>query len=110
MELKRLSRDFKTPVIVISSFNRQNYNAQVNFASFKESGGLEYGADVLIGLHFVGVGGENYNDTQAKSGNEYNIELVILKNRNGRTGKKIKYQFFPNCNYFIEVKGQKSDD
>jgi len=109
-ELKRISRDFNTPVVVISSFNRQNYNQQVNFASFKESGGLEYGADILIGLQFDGVGNDKYSDTEAKSGKEYHIELVILKNRNGRTGRKIKYTFIPRGNYFFEDRGQKIDD
>lgn len=106
MELKRISRDFKTPVIVISSFNRQNYNSEVSFSSFKESGGLEYGADNLLGLQFAGVGADKYNDTKAKSGKIYHIELVILKQRNGEVGKKIKFDFYPNCNYFVETKGQ----
>lgn len=38
LELKRLSRDYGIPVIGISSFNRDNYTAPVNLASFKESG------------------------------------------------------------------------
>ena len=38
LELKRISRDFKIPVIAISSFNRENYGASVNMACFKESG------------------------------------------------------------------------
>lgn len=106
MELKRISRDFKTPVIVISSFNRQNYNSEVSFASFKESGGLEYGADTLLGLQFDTVGADKYSDIKAKSGDTYHIELVILKQRNGKVGKKVKFDFSPNCNYFVETKGQ----
>ena len=38
LELKRISRDFKIPVIAVSSFNRENYGASVNMACFKESG------------------------------------------------------------------------
>lgn len=106
MELKRISRDFKTPVIVISSFNRQNYNSEVSFASFKESGGLEYSADTLLGLQFNTVGTAGYSDTKAKSSDKYNIELVILKQRNGKVGNKIKFDFFPDYNYFVEVKDQ----
>lgn len=37
-ELKRLSRDFRIPVFVISSLNRSNYLAPIDFESFKESG------------------------------------------------------------------------
>ena len=35
LELKRLSRDYNIPIIGISSFNRDNYSAPVNLASFK---------------------------------------------------------------------------
>ncbi len=56
MELKRISRDFKTPVIGISSFNRDNYNNAVSMQSFKESGAIEYSSDILIGLQNKGAG------------------------------------------------------
>ena len=38
IELKRISRDYKVPIIAISSFNRQSYKSAVSFESFKESG------------------------------------------------------------------------
>ena len=41
LELKRFSRDYSIPIIGISSFNRDNYTAPVNMASFKESGAIE---------------------------------------------------------------------
>ena len=103
LELKRISRDFKTPVIGISSFNRTNYNNEVAFEAFKESGSLEYGSDVLIGLQFAGAGDKNFNSTDAKQKNPREIELVILKNRNGRTGDKITYNYYPLFNYFKET-------
>lgn len=55
IELKRISRDYSTPVIGISSFNRENYMSPVNMASFKESGAIEFSADVLIGLQYEGM-------------------------------------------------------
>ena len=48
--LKKLQSDNKLTVIVISSLNRGNYLAPVDFESFKESGGIEYTADVVLGL------------------------------------------------------------
>ena len=50
MELKRLSRDYKLPLIGISSFNRDSYTEAVSMKSFKESGAIEYSSDVLMGL------------------------------------------------------------
>lgn len=102
MELKRISRDFKTPVIGISSFNRDNYNNAVSMQAFKESGAIEYSSDILIGLQLKGAGQNDFDATEAKSKNPREIELVILKNRNGKTGDKVPFQFYPMFNYFVE--------
>ena len=102
MELKRISRDFKTPVIGISSFNRDNYNNAVSMQAFKESGAIEYSSDILIGLQLKGAGQNDFDATEAKSKNPREIELVILKNRNGKTGDKVPFEFYPMFNYFVE--------
>lgn len=102
MELKRISRDFKTPVIGISSFNRDNYNNAVSMQAFKESGAIEYSSDILIGLQLKGAGQKDFDATEAKSKSPREIELVILKNRNGKTGNKVPFEFYPMFNYFVE--------
>ena len=103
LTLKRLSRDYKIPVIVISSFNRENYSNKVSMQAFKESGAIEYSTDVLIGLQLMGTGAKDFDVDTAKSKNPREIEAVILKNRNGRTGGKIGYNFYAMFNYFSEL-------
>lgn len=103
LTLKRLSRDYKIPVIVISSFNRENYSNKVSMQAFKESGAIEYSTDVLIGLQLAGAGGKSFDVDEAKSQNPREIEAVILKNRNGRTGNKIQYRFYAMFNCFEET-------
>ena len=103
LTLKRLSRDYKIPVVVISSFNRENYSNKVSMQSFKESGAIEYSSDVLIGLQLMGTGAKDFDVDEAKSKNPREIEAVILKNRNGRTGGKIRYNFYAMFNYFSEL-------
>ena len=103
MELKRISRDFKTPVIGISSFNRANYSVAVTMEAFKESGAIEYSSDVLIGLQLKGAGKKDFDANEAKKKSPREIELVILKNRNGSTGDRIELQYYPLFNYFKEV-------
>lgn len=49
--LKELQTDRQFTMIVISSLNRQNYMNAIDFESFKESGGIEYTADVLWGFN-----------------------------------------------------------
>ena len=102
MELKRISRDFKIPVLAISSFNRANYREAVTMEAFKESGAVEYSSDILIGLQLAGAGKKGFDATAEKKKNPRQVELVILKNRNGATGDKIPFEYYPLFNYFKE--------
>ena len=121
LELKRLSRDYGIPVIGISSFNRDNYTAPVNLASFKESGAIEYSSDVLIGLQYSGM---DYQESEAdkarekrlrelmksviadgKNGKPQKIQVKILKNRNGSKGDTL-LDFYPMFNYFTVPSGE----
>ena len=118
LELKRISRDYQTPVFAISSFNRENYGEPVTMSAFKESGAIEYSADCLIGLQYVGVEyrrGEKDSERKqriqelldrvsfdAKAGKPIKIECKILKNRNG-VKDSIELLFHPMFNLFEEV-------
>jgi replicative DNA helicase len=117
LELKRLSRDYSIPVIGISSFNRDNYTAPVNLASFKESGAIEYSSDVLIGLQYEGMDYQEGEadgarqkrirelvktaEQQGRSGQAQSIQVKILKNRNGSKGDTL-LDFYPMFNYFTD--------
>lgn len=104
LELKRISRDYNTAVIAISSFNRENYTAEVSLSSFKESGAIEYSSDVLIGLQLKGAGTKDFNADQEKQKDPREIELKILKNRNGATGAVIPFEYHPKYNLYHDVK------
>jgi len=126
LELKRISRDYKIPVIGISSFNRDNYTAPVNMAAFKESGAIEYSSDTLIGLQYAGMDyqeGEadktrekrirelnKENERAAREGRGVEIELKILKNRNGARGTSDPLTFYPMFNTFIEHSEEFTDE
>lgn len=94
--LRRMAGDLRTPVFVISSLNRSSYSGSISIDSFKESGGIEYGADVLLGLQPAGMTEtlDGLNDTKAKAeagrivrelkaAKDRPCEIVVLKNRNG---------------------------
>lgn len=126
-ELKRISRDFNCVIFGISSFNRESYKEEVSLTSFKESGAIEYGSDVLMGLQYAETerkevynpktkSNELENDTAYKArrgielkameekrskGEFLPLQVKILKNRNGRTGKADIY-FKPPYNYFTD--------
>lgn len=110
LELKRISRDCKIPVIGISSFNRANYSVAVTMEAFKESGAIEYSSDVLIGLQLKEAGQKGFDTNEAKKKDPREIELVILKNRNGRTGDKLEYEYYPKFNCFTNEKGENEEE
>lgn len=105
LELKRLSRDFKIPVLAISSFNRQSYSQPVSMEAFKESGAIEYSSDVLIGIQAKGAGQKDFDINAAKRKDPRDLELKILKNRNGATGDTIAYEYYTLFNHFQETRG-----
>ena len=102
--LKQISRDFKTTIVAISSLNRDSYNIPMSLKAFKESGAIEYSSDVLIGLDFTKMldDASEMDFEEEKDKVPRNITLTILKNRNGRTGKRINYLYDPRFNYFEE--------
>ena len=102
VELKRLSRDYKIPVIGISSFNRASYSESASMSAFKESGAIEYSADVLLALQYEGTGEKDFDLDTAKKKDSRDIELKILKNRNGRAGEKISFEYHPKFNCYFE--------
>jgi len=111
LELKRLSREEKTPVIVISSFNRASYHGPVTMEAFKESGAIEYSTDVLLGLQPAGLlTGSSDKVTTANKGVMHNcknqiprqVEVFVLKNRNGQTHKGAAFTYNPLFNHFNE--------
>lgn len=112
--LKKLAREEELTIIVVSSFNRESYEKPASMSSCKESGAIEYGADVLMALQFAGVEEyskkikakekiEPFDINMEKRKDPRKIELLVLKNRNGETGGRIKLDYYSQNNYFKEI-------
>lgn len=113
-ELKRLSRELDLTIIVISSVNRGGYLLPIDFESLKESGGIEYSADVIWGLQLqclndpVFEKGEGKKKEQrekvkeAKAENPRKIELTCLKNRYGIANYSCYFDYYPANDLFKE--------
>lgn len=116
MSLRQLARDERTTVFVISSLNRSSYSGSISLDSFKESGGIEYGADVLLGLQPYRMGeklegvAETKRRAEAtgilrrmKSQPERPCEIVVLKQRSGAVPDEgVPVTFMPLCNLFTD--------
>lgn len=100
--LKKLSRTYGLTILAISSFNRENYNLEVSMSAFKESGGIDYSADVLMGLQARGAGSRTFNIDEEKRKDPRELELKILKNRSAALGNPVPFRYYPAFSCFQE--------
>lgn len=106
-KLKDFSKHTDTTFIVVSTFNRTNYNQLVDFEAFKESGGIEYTADVVWALQ-LDVANKLSGEKQevirkkindAKKEQPRHINLKCLKNRKGNIYDCF-FQYFSAHDFF----------
>ena len=119
--LKAMQSGLDMTVLVISSLNRQNYVVPIDFESFKESGGIEYTADVIWGLQLSIMNQERFHVSIDKDGKRHgptsltekrelineakrqpvrSIDLVCLKNRYGVANYTSRFKYSPRHDYF----------
>ena len=109
--LKALQSDCQLTMIVVSSINRQNYMTSIDFESFKESGGIEYTADVVWGLQFQCIHHDIFSRQnkvnekremiqKARRELPRKVELVCLKNRFGVSSYSCRFDYYSNCDWF----------
>ena len=121
-KLKKFQRDTNTTFIVISSFNRTNYTQSVSFESFKESGNIEYTADVVWALQLYvlnSINPSNIGDSrkkidESKKKQPRQIQLKCLKNRQGTNydcyfNYYSAHDYFEPCEQFSENKRTSSE-
>lgn len=127
-KLKVMARECDVPVIAISAFNRDSYLQTVTTSSFKESSGIEYSSDILLGMQYMNMEYKKHWYTDKKTGKRSKVyeskqshelrvrelfdemdraevrplELKILKNRNGKKGS-VFLDFVAPYNYFYET-------
>lgn len=108
--LEALAKNHNLTIVLISSINRSNYYLPANFGAFKETGGIEFSADVSIILQLdIFDNGYSEKDQAAniqkaeemKRQNPRKIEAVILKSRSYGL-KPIKFEYYADKDLFIE--------
>lgn len=134
--IKDMSKRNELFVLLISSFNRASYKEPVSMESFKESGMIEYTCDYILGLQLSILedssfytspgarGGEKDNNNDKKEKKLFDamnqspkeVELVVLKNRNGKQRFKCFFQyemkydtFTPDFNSKYDPESAKAD-
>lgn len=100
--LKDLALRWDIPVMAISSINRNNYNNGMSFIAFMGSNGLEYRANCLLGVQYRRIGEKGFDLQKAESADVRQLELVVLKNKDGVKNAVIPIDYVPKYNCFVE--------
>lgn len=100
-ELRRTARELESPIIALSSMNRNSYDngGKVTMSVFKESGGIEYGADIAMVLVADAIPKAEGEATVPET--ERPVSLLILKNRWGLR-QKISFAYEVKQDFFTE--------
>lgn len=96
----------QVPIILISSLNRNSYDRPMQRDAFKETGSIEYSADVLLGLQYCAcrdAGGSKWDISEEENKSPRNVEISVLKQRYGGSGRAIKFSYYANYDYFEEA-------
>lgn len=114
--LKTIAVTHALPLLVISSLSRNNYCKPLTMAAFKESGGIEYSAELLMGLQFHcvheiegqykkdGTPVEAVPPTRIKAEKRKpirDVEITILKQRGGCSSGYCRFDYDAKHNRFF---------
>ncbi|MBQ2616556.1 MAG: hypothetical protein IJF90_06830 [Synergistaceae bacterium] len=119
--LKQLQMENDLVIVLISSLNRQNYLTTLDYEAFKESGGIEYTADVIWGLQLQVMNSEVFDQDkklktkrelvrEAKRANPRRIELLCLKNRYGVANYMCNFDYYAKYDLFVPVEEQEAPE
>ena len=108
MRLKTLALQHRIPMLVLSSISRSSYYVKVSTESLNDAGGIEYAADVVLGLQPMEyssndkiAGKRAMEETMKKAVRD--MSLSCVKNRDGGLGE-VALRYHAAYNFFEEMK------
>lgn len=112
--LRDYCKENRAIMIVLSSLNRTNYGKGASMAAIKESGGIEYTADCVIGLQLRCIEDDDYvnapsdEERAAILDNEINlterrITAKVLKTRKAAPKQRVYYRYRADISNFEEL-------
>ena len=106
--LKTLALQHRIPMLVLSSISRSSYYVTVSAESLNDAGGIEYAADVVLGLQPIEYSSNDkiagkmaMEETMKKAVRD--MSLSCVKNRHGGLGE-VALRYHAAYNFFEEMK------
>lgn len=103
-DIKNMAKLLDVPVIAISSLSRANENREIKIpqlSDLRETGQLEFDADVIIFLH------REYYYKRTDESLKYDADVVVAKNRNGSIGRTKLMWFADITKFLTKERGEK---
>lgn len=113
--------EYNIPVIAISSVNRSSYLSPITLQSLKESGSLDYGADVIwtlqpdIVFNFADKDTTETRERKLRKDEKISpskgsrlIRLGCIKNRMGAKSSSCLFNYYPKLEFFEETGAEKA--
>ena len=104
-ELCKMRDQMGVIILLISALNRVSYNRPITLNSFKESGSIEYSADVILGMQYQDINRKYFSLDAAKARRPRELELTVLKMRYGQDGVHIPLHFYSDSSCFLQPDG-----
>lgn len=122
--MKEIQKQWRIPVLLISSLRRGNYSGEVTpvkMDSFKETGGIEYSADLLMGIQYTACEKMKEKKTKEKTDGKRakskpviyaedekakfprEVSIHILKQRYGEGEALVPFRYYAQFDYFEDL-------
>lgn len=115
--IRRMVRELNIPCIAISALNRDSYTKGAGYEGLKESGNLEYSADVVLGLELAALKRlqkecNNKDELrekldEEKRKNPRKIKIAMSKNRFGEPTGSMYFDYNSAVDVFTETAGER---
>lgn len=104
-DIKNMAKMLNVPILVVSSLSRANETREVKvpvMSDLRETGQLEFDADVIMFLH------REYYYNRANEDIKRDADIIVAKNRNGKIGRT-KLIWYEEYTKFFN-RGEKSEN
>jgi len=97
--LKAYAREYKVPIVLISTLGRAAYDKTLELSSFKESGNIDYAVSVAFGIEpkFITDGDESMTIDDFRESDRRDITIKCVKSRDSGFQKRYITLNAPYC-------------